>query len=382
MFLRFKAVRVFLAALSVALLAPALANAQATLKSSRTQLYNVKLVILAIGLENPWSLAFLPDGRMLVTERVGRLRLLDANGKALATVSGLPKIAEIGQGGLMDVALHPQFSDNHLVYLSYAGRGDGGYGTEVVRGKLVENRLEDVRVIFKMEPKSQSGVHFGSRLVFDGKGHLFITLGDRGNKDRAQRLDDDAGSIVRLNDDGSIPQDNPFTKQAGARPELYTKGNRNVQGAAMHPDSGQLWADEHGPQGGDELNIIRAGANYGWPLVTAGVNYGTGTKIGEATSKAGMEQPIYTWSPSIAPSGMTFYTGDRFPQWKGNLLIGALRGRALVRLTLRGEAVQSEERMLVNDVGRIRDVRVGPDGLIYLLTDSSDGLLVRVEPIE
>src|SRR5581483_6838358 len=352
------------------------------LKSSRTQLYNVKLVILAIGLENPWSLAFLPDGRMLVTERVGRLRLLDANGKALATVSGLPKIAEIGQGGLMDVALHPQFSDNHLVYLSYAGRGDGGYGTEVVRGKLVENRLEDVRVIFKMEPKSQSGLHFGSRLVFDGKGHLFITLGDRGNKDRAQRLDDDAGSIVRLNDDGSIPQDNPFTKQAGARPELYTKGNRNVQGAAMHPDSGQLWADEHGPQGGGELNIIRAGANYGWPLVTAGVNYGTGTKIGEATSKAGMEQPIYTWSPSIAPSGMTFYTGDRFPQWKGNLLIGALRGRALVRLTLRGEAVQSEERMLVNDVGRIRDVRVGPDGLIYLLTDSSDGLLVRVEPIE
>jgi glucose/arabinose dehydrogenase len=382
MFIRIPAIRLLLIAASTVLLAPGWSSAQAMLKSSRTQLYDARLVVLTVGLESPWSLAFLPDGRMLVTERVGRLRILDGNGKALGTVSGLPKISEIGQGGLLDIALHPQFSSNHWVYLSYAARGDGGYGTEVLRGKLTDDRLEDVKIIFRMQPKSSSGVHFGSRLAFDPQGHLFITLGDRGVKDRAQRMDDDAGSVVRLNDDGSVPQDNPFVKQQGARPDLYTKGNRNIQGAALHPDSGALWINEHGPQGGDEINIVHAGGNYGWPVITAGVNYGLGTKIGEGTQKAGMEAPLYTWSPSIAPSGMAFYGGDRFPEWKGNLLVGALRGRALVRLTLHGDTIQSEERMFVNDVGRVRDVRVGPDGFIYLLTDSNEGLLVRVERLE
>lgn len=378
MFIRIRALFV-LAAAALLSVTPLAGKAQATLKSARTQLYDVRLVVLTTGLESPWSLAFLPDGRMLVSERVGRLRILDANGKALAVVSGLPKINEFGQGGLLDVVLHPRFASNGWVYLSYAARGDGGYGTEVLRGKLTDNRFEDVQVIFRMQPKSPSGVHFGSRLAFDAQGHLLVTLGDRGVKERAQRMDDDAGSIVRLNDDGSVPDDNPFAKQRGARPELYAKGTRNVQGAAVNPETGALWISEHGPQGGDEIDIVRAGANYGWPVVTAGVNYGAGSKIGEG-QKPGMEAPIHTWTPSIAPAGMAFYQGDRFPQWKGNLLVGALRGRAVVRLTLHGDNVQSEERMLVNDVGRVRDVRVGPDGLVYLLTDSTDGLLVRVEP--
>lgn len=377
MFTRFAAVRMLVAALSIALLAPFTAFAQATLKSSRTQLYDLRLVVLTVGLENPWSMAFLPDGRLLVTERIGRLRILDGNGKALATVSGLPKIGEIGQGGLMDVALHPKFADNGLVYLSYAGKGDGGYGTEVLRGKLVDNKLEDVAVIFRMQPKSPSGVHFGSRLAFDKEGHLFVTLGDRGSKERAQRTDDDGGAIVRLNDDGSVPADNPFAKQAGARPEVFAKGVRNVQGAAIHPETGMLWISDHGPQAGDEIDIVKPGANYGWPAVSSGTNYGGG-KI-DGSQKSGMEEPVYVWSNGVAPSGMAFYTGERFAQWKGSLFVGALRGRALERLTLKGDKVESEERMLVNDVGRVRDVRVSPDGLLYLLTDSNDGMLVRVE---
>jgi aldose sugar dehydrogenase len=233
-----------------------------------------------------------------------------------------------------------------------------------------------------MQPKSASGVHFGSRLAFDRQGHMFVTLGERGVKERAQRLDDDSGKVVRLNDDGTIPPDNPFVARAGARPEIFSYGHRNVQGAALHPETGVLWTHEHGPQGGDELNIERPGANFGWPVITYGVNYGTGTKIGEGTRKAGMEQPVYTWGSSIAPSGMAFYTGDRFPEWRGTLFIGALRGRALVRLVLDGDRVLSEERMLVNELGRIRDVRMGPDGLLYVLTDANPGLLVRIEPAD
>jgi len=373
----------FIALLAGASLTPG-ADAAVTLKTSKTQSYLVKLVILTDRLDFPWGMAFLPDGSMLVTERPGRLRLVYPDGSIQRDpIKGLPPMVEVGQGGLMDVALHPRFSENRFVYLSYAAPGEGAtVGTEVLRGRFEKDRLEDVQVIFRMLPKSRSGLHFGSRLAFDDEGHLFVTLGDRGAKDRAQKLDDDAGSIVRLNDDGSIPADNPFVGRTNARPEIYAYGNRNVQGAAIHPATGALWIHEHGPQGGDELNIVRAGANYGWPTVSYGVNYGTGTRIGEGTQKTGTEQPLHVWVPSIAPSGMAFYTGDKFPKWKDNLLVGALRGRALVRLVVEDDRVVSEERMLTNDLGRIRDVRVGPDGMIYLLIDSNHGLLVRVEPAE
>jgi glucose/arabinose dehydrogenase len=287
-----------------------------------------------------------------------------------------------GQGGLLDVALHPKFTTNRLVYLSYSGGDSNGIGTEVARGKLVGNRLEDVEVIFRMAPKSKTGHHFGSRLVFDRQGYLYITLGDRGEKSRAQRTGDHAGSVIRLHDDGRVPADNPFVGRQGWQPEKYTLGHRNMQGAARHPESGEVWTHEHGPQGGDEINIIRPGINYGWPVITYGVNYVIGTQIGEGTHKAGMAQPLYYWVPSIAPSGMTFYTGDKFPRWRGDLMVGALKDQMLVRLTLNGEKVVSEERLLKNRLGRIRDVSQGPDGYLYLLTDESDGMLVRIEPAD
>jgi aldose sugar dehydrogenase len=351
----------------------------------KTEAESFRVVNVAERLEHPWSLAFLPDGRLLVTERAGRLRIVGRDGKLVAQpVAGLPKIEEYGQGGLLDVALHPRFAENALVYLSFAERGDGGYGTAVLRGRIVfageDARLDGVEVIYRQAPKSRTGRHFGSRLVFDRAGFLYVTQGDRGEQDRAQKLDDLAGKVVRLHDDGRIPQDNPFVGRAGARPEIFTLGNRNVQGAALHPVTGELWAHEHGPQGGDEVNVLRAGVNYGWPVITYGVNYGTGTKIGEGTSKPGLAQPLHYWVPSIAPSGMAFYTGDRFPGWKGDLFVGALRDQLLVRLRLDGEKVLREERMLQGTLGRIRDVRQGPDGLLYLAVDSSSGTIVRLEP--
>ena len=344
----------------------------------------LRMVTLAAGLEFPWSLAFLPDGRMLLTERPGRLRVVGRDGVVdPRPVEGLPRVAVVGQGGLLDVALHPQFAANRWIYLSLASGDADGVGTEVVRGRLVEQAgrlmLEDVKSVFRMAPRSTRGQHFGSRLAFDAKGFLYITLGDRGEMQRAQRLDDHAGSVVRLHDDGRVPADNPFVKVAGARPEKFTQGNRNMQGAAIHPVTGELWTHEHGPQGGDEVNVMRAGRNYGWPIITYGANYGIGTRIGEGTARAGMEQPLMHWTPSIAPSGMAFYSGSAFPAWKGNLLVGALRGQALHRLELDGEKVVHEERLL-QGVARIRDVRVGPDGLVYLLTDERAGRLLRLEP--
>ena len=348
-----------------------------------TQEHSFRIVKLAEGLEHPWSLAFLPDGRMLVTERPGRLRIVGADGRLeKRPVRGLPEIAEYGQGGLMDVTLHPRYPQNQLVYLSFAARGPGGVSTEVGRGKFSGNRLEGFEIIFRQLPKSNAGRHFGSRLVFDQAGFLYITLGDRGDRERAQRRDDHAGSVIRLHDDGRVPQDNPFAGKAGWKPEKYTLGNRNIQGAALHPETGTLWTHEHGPQGGDEINVIRAGVNYGWPVITYGREYGTGFSIGEGTQKPGMAQPLYYWVPSIAPSGMAFYAGDKFPRWRGDLFVGALRDRLLVRLRLDGERVVSEERMLEGVLGRIRDVRGGPDGYLYLLTDSSDGVLARLEPAE
>jgi glucose/arabinose dehydrogenase len=348
-----------------------------------TELHRIDVSIVTEGLEHPWGLAFLPDGRMLVTERPGRLRIAGADGRLdPKPVDGLPEIAARGQGGLLDVALHPEFEDNAWVYLSYAAGGRQGVGTEVARGRLRGHELTDVEILFRLEPKSGGGRHFGSRLVFDRDGYLYITLGDRGDRPRAQDLGDHAGSLIRIHDDGRVPDDNPFVGRAGARPEIYTYGNRNMQGAALHPRTGELWTHEHGPQGGDEVNIMRAGTNYGWPVITFGVNYGIGTRIGEGTEKPGMEQPIWYWVPSIAPSGMAFYQGEAFPRWRDSLFVGALKDRMLVRLELEGDTIVDEERMLEGRLGRIRDVRVGPDGLLYLLTDDDDGAIVRLAPAD
>jgi glucose/arabinose dehydrogenase len=350
-------------------------------RTVQSEKHAFNLVTLVEGLENPWSIAWLPDGRMLVNERAGRLRIVSSDFKLdPKAVEGLPKIVAAGQGGLFDVVLHPGYKDNGWIYISYSGPGAGGHGTELMRAKLDGHRLSDQQVLFRMEPKSDSGQHFGGRIVFDGKGHLFLTLGERGDRTRAQRLDDHAGGVIRLNDDGTVPRDNPFVGRKDAKPEKFSYGNRNMQGAALHPVTGELWVHEHGPQGGDEVNIIRAGRNYGWPLVTYGAEYGSGVKIGQSTPKAGIEMPLYYWVPSIAPSGLVFYEGDKFPNWRGNMLLGALAGQMLVRLELDGEKIVREERMLKGVIGRIRDVRVGPDGFVYLLTDERRGVLVRLEP--
>jgi len=339
-----------------------------------------KVVTITEGLEHPWGVAFLLDGRMLVTERAGRLRLIENGHLDPKPVKGLPQIRQHGQGGLMDVVLHPEYQNNGWIYFSYAGGDEFGVGTEVGRGRLRGHRIVDWQHLFSMAPKSGGGRHFGSRLVFDRDGYLFITLGERGDRFRAQDLDDHAGSVIRLHDDGRIPADNPFVNHAGARPEIYSYGHRNLQGAALHPTTGELWTHEHGPQGGDELNIVEPGNNYGWPVITYGKEYGTGFDIGEGTHKEGMQQPLYYWVPSIAPSGMAFYSGDRIPEWQGDLFVGSLKFQLLVRLELDGQLVVNEQRLLQKKLGRIRDVRTGPDGFLYLLSDAGNGKLVRLEP--
>ncbi len=340
-----------------------------------------RVATLLTGLENPWSVAFLPDGRMLITERAGRLRIVSQEFKLESKpIDGLPEVSPQGQGGLFDVVLHPQYAQNGWIYWAYNAPGTGGWGTALARGKLQGHRMTDVQVLFSMQPKTRSSFHFGGRIVFDQAGFLYLTLGDRGDKDRAQKLDDHAGSVIRLHDDGRVPANNPFVNRAGAMAEKWTLGNRNIQGAALHPQTGELWSHEHGPQGGDEVNVMRSGLNYGWPIITYGVNYGLGTKIGEGQAKPGMVQPVHVWVPSIAPSGMAFVSGTQFPQWQGNLLVGALRGQMLVRLSLDGEKVLGEERLLQGRGWRIRDVRMGPDGLVYLLTDEAQGSLLRLEP--
>ncbi len=354
----------------------------AAAQSIKSQEHTLRVTTLINGLEHPWGLAFLPDGRVLITERPGRLRIASSDFKlSPAPIMGLPPVAAVGQGGLLDVVLHPKFAENSWVYWSFAARGQGGVGTEVARGKLRGDRLDEVEIIFRAMSKRGGDLHFGSRLVFDRQGFLYITLGDRGDRERAQRMDEHAGKIIRLHDDGKVPLDNPFAKQAGARPEIFSLGHRNVQGAALHPETGALWAHEHGPQGGDEINILAAGINHGWPEITFGVEYGSGMRIGYGTAKAGMAQPVHSWMPSIAPSGMAFYRGSAFPRWQGDLLVGALAGRALVRLRLQGEKIVHEERMLSGSIGRVRDVRIGPDGLIYVLSDHGSGALMRVEPV-
>ena len=341
----------------------------------------LKPVTVVRGLVNPWSLAFLPDGRMLVTERPGRLRIVGSDGRLSEPVGGLPPIAASGQCGLLDVVLDPKFETNAVIYWSYAETGEGGNGTAVARGRLQGVQLQDVKVIFRQQPKVVSNLHCGGRLVFARDGRLFVTLGDRfSRKEDAQNLSNHLGKIVRIEADGSVPADNPFVGKSGAAPEIWSLGHRNVQGAALHPASGELWETEHGPQGGDEINVVDAGKNYGWPLVTYGRNYGSGTRIGEEGPKPGFEQPLWHWVPlSIAPSGMAFLTSDRYPGWKGSLFVGSLRDQQLLRLTLDGRKVVAEERLLRNLKERVRDVRQGPDGWLYLLTDNADGRVIRVE---
>ncbi len=342
----------------------------------------VRVDTVVRGLVNPWSLAFLPDGRILVTERPGRLRIVSTNGSLSEPLSGVPEVHAKGQGGLLDIALDPRFAENRLVYLSFAEPGEGGTaGTAVARGRLGDAGLENVQIIYRQRPKLAGNGHFGSRLVFGRDGTLFITQGDRqAYRDSAQSLSAGQGKIMRINADGTIPRDNPFVNQAGAQPEIWSYGHRNLQGAVLHPETGRLWTVEHGPMGGDELNHPEAGKNYGWPVIGYGINY-NGSKAHESTTKEGMEQPVYYWNPVIAASGMAFYTADRIPGWKGSMLVGSMTPGALVRLTFRNGEVSQEERYLGSLKQRVRDVQQGPDGYVYLVTDHADGLLLRVVPV-
>ena len=373
--------------LVVGLLGPVLAMQVAIAEAQQGVL---KPVVVASGLQNPWGLAFVPavggePARMLVTEKPGRLRVVGQDGRVGEPVEGVPAVDARGQGGLLDVAVDPRFAENRRIYLSYAepGTGEeaGRNGTAVLRARLEGNRLVDGQVIFRQSPKVSSSHHFGSRLVFDRQGHLFVTLGDRfSRRDDAQTLDNHHGKVVRITTDGAVPADNPHAAgTGGVLPQIWSYGHRNLQGAALHPQTGELWTHEHGPQGGDESNVTEAGRNHGWPVITAGREYGSGARIGEGTARADIVPPVALWVPSIAPSGMSFLTSDRYPGWQGNLFVGALRGQMLVRLQLDGRKLVKEERLLTDLGARIRDVRQGPDGWLYLLTDARDGKLIRLE---
>lgn len=342
---------------------------------------------VARGLTHPWAVEVLDDGRMLVTERPGRLRILTPDGALGTPVAGLPPVDARGQGGLLDVALDPDFASSGIIYWSYAEPRSDGNGTALARGRLVTGegapRVEGVQVIFRQQPSLDSTMHFGSRIAFARDGTLLLTLGERSileGRVQAQDLGSHLGKVVRIHKDGSVPGDNPFVGKAGARPEIWSYGHRNIQSAAIHPETGALWIVDHGPKGGDELNAPEAGKNYGWPIITYGLEY-SGEPVGEGiTARAGMEQPLYVWDPVIAPSGMLFYTGDLFPAWKGSLFIGSLVDRKLVRLTLEGRRVVGEEWLLTDVGDRIRDVVQGPDGAIYLVTDEDAGRLLKLVP--
>ena len=372
---------VALTALLASLVAPA-AVAEPAVVAERvvSEQATFRVVRVATGLANPWSIAFLPDGDALVSERPGALLRLDVETGAVRNLDGVPRVAAVGQGGLLDVELHPQFADNRLVYLSYAAGRSGSYATSIARGRLTDSGLEDVEVLFTMNRPSGARLHFGSRLSFGADGMLYATFGERGDRHRAQDPADHAGTIIRLRDDGSVPDDNPFAAGGGA-PEVYSFGHRNPQGMAVHPVTGRVWSHEHGPQGGDEINVIEAGVNYGWPVITYGREYRSGAPIGVGTAAPGMAQPVLHWTPSIAPSGMTFYDGDRFPGWRGDLFAGALAGRHLRRVQLDGERAVAEEVLLQGRVGRVRDVKQGPDGMLWLLEDARNASIYRLEPV-
>lgn len=377
------------AALALALAGPVDAQAPA----HRSALHDYRVTTVVDGLQHPWSIAFLPGGDMLVTERPGRLRIV-RNGRLLADpVAGVPAVRAGGQGGLLDVVPHPDFENNRLLYLSYSrGNADDSQGTTaVIRGRFENDRLTDIEEIIETQVWSPGRGHHGSRLAFDGNGYLFISLGDRQvppsgelEKHPAQLLTDHFGTILRLHDDGRVPADNPFVGRSDALPEIWSYGHRNGQGMAIHPATGDLWMNEHGPQGGDEMNLVLPGRNYGWPVIGYGVNYRSGSAIHQATHQEGMEQPHHVWVPSIGISGLMIYTGDAFPGWKGSIFHGGLAGEQLARLTMDGQRVVNEET-LVQRMGRIRDVRQGPDGLIYLAIDHRGGELtpiLRLEPAD
>lgn len=337
---------------------------------------------IASGLDHPWAIVFLPDGRMLITERAGRLRVVTREGRISAPIEGLPRVHAQGQGGLLDVVLSPGFAADRTIYWSYAEPRDDGRGTSVARGRLSADmtRVENVQVIFRQMPARESGGHYGSRLVFDREGRLFVTLGERQRPESralAQDLLTTLGKVVRINADGSVPADNPFVGRADARPEIWSYGHRNVQGADLNPDTGVLWTIEHGPRGGDELNIPRAGLNYGWPIIGYGIDY-DGSPQHESSQREGMEQPVYYWDPVIAPGDMDFYRGSLFP-WRGDILIAGLNSQALVRLNIEGERVTGEERFALG-VGRIRDIAESEDGVLWIVTDEGNGRVLRLTP--
>ena len=372
---------------AVLALIPVIGMATYTAKATDTHTTKhgeIRVETVASGLRSPWGIDFLPDGRIIVTERVGNLLIVNKDGNKSKPILGTPLVGYVGQGGLLDVMLHPDFKTNRLVFLTYSEFSpDRSVYTAMLRGKLRadERRLDEVKVLFRQSPKVGSGQHFGSRVLAAPDGNLFITLGDLGNRDLSQDLNGHVGKVVRVTIDGGIPQDNPLVGKTNARPEIWSYGHRNIQGADIHPVTGKLWTIEHGPRGGDEINIPTAGANYGWPLVSHGVEY-SGGQIGDGLKfMDGVVPPVTTWTPVIAPGGMTFYTADLFPAWRGNLLIGGLRAGAIVRLELNDEKVVSEERVLRQIGNRIRDVAVGPDGAIYAL-DESEGRILRITPVK
>jgi glucose/arabinose dehydrogenase len=349
----------------------------------RMDMQGLRPVTVATGLDNPWALAFLPDGSMLVTERVGRMRLVARDGTLSEPLRGLPPVGAQGEGGLMELVLDPQFAQNRRLYWSYSEpdpAGTSGSSTAVASGRLRDTTLEGVTVIFRQAVKVDDTSHYGSRLLFAPDGRLFVALGDRSRRGDVQDLASAHGKILRMEADGTAPGNNPFAHTAGALPHIWTLGHRNVQGLALHPATGELWATEQGPQGGDELNLIERGRNYGWPVITFGCEYDTCAAIGEGTRREGMEQPVMQWSPeAIAPTGMAFLTSDRYPGWKGDLFIGMIQGRAVLRLKLQDGKVVEQQRLLTGLMERVRDVRQGPDGWLYILVGRDEGRLIRIE---
>ena len=357
-----------------------IADLPRVIATERAQETAFTVVQLVSDLEHPWSFGFMPDGAILITELPGHLYLYEPGAGRISEISGLPRVSANGQGGLLDVVLHPDYEDTGWIYFTYSSRYQFGDGTTLARARLRGNELIDVDEIFRMDNPTRTGHHFGSRMAFGSDGKLYMTIGERGSRDRAQDLGDHAGSVLRFNADGSVPADNPFVGRDDVLSEIYSYGHRNAQGLAVNPWSGELWLHEHGPRGGDEINVLVPGANYGWPVISYGAEYASGRPVGEGTSMAGMEQPLIYWVPSIAPSGMAFYDGDVFDAWRGDLFVGALAGEHLRRVDLEDDEVVGQEILLQGVVGRIRDVRTGPDGLVYFITDEARGGLYRLEP--